>query len=172
LGKLVFPCTRVREAEDWPRQAAAENLRPSEDLLLDHLKESFRVNTCYFHFGLQAPDFVGPRHWLANDAIRSKFHERLVYSIKDALVQDVDRVPNLLFFAIDWLLICLELLLSQIFHFEVALKSHDRELVYIQRCLKMGVAAKLRLLHKLQTLNRWALYRLSQILQELYVQVI
>lgn len=74
LLKLVLARAHVREVEHGPRHAAAEHLRPPEDLLLDHLEKPLCVNARNLYFGLQSAHLIRPGHWLAYESIGPELH--------------------------------------------------------------------------------------------------
>jgi hypothetical protein len=75
-------------------------LRPPENFLLYHLEQPLSVYRRDVDLGLKPSYFVRPGHRLANQTVGSELHQRLIYCVKDALVENVHRFRNLLLFLV------------------------------------------------------------------------
>lgn len=170
--ELFDSSTRVWEIKYGPGQATTEDLRPPENLLLNHLEQAFSVHARYFNFCLQAAHFVRPGHRVAHDTIRSKLHQWLINCIKNALVVDVNRLPYLQSASVGSLLARFHTFLPCLLDLKVELDRYDRVFACIQGRLEVLIAAQFRFLHQFQSVKRRSLDRLSQQLEELDVEVV
>jgi len=110
--------------------------------LFDHLEKTFSVDRANIDLCLEASHFVGPRHRFASEAVWSELHKTLIDGVEEALVLDVDGLPDhLRLLRHVWSLPREQGFLSGFFDLEVEVNWDDRVLLQVLSRLKVLIGA-------------------------------